>query len=187
MCKKWMLRYFPILLSFCHRNPYYQSSACILYPLPVWHVIIVLSPYECPSLIEWKNWDTYFTRSLSLLHHISPQWHLSNPYLGRAGALLPNLLLPGAWRGAGLPLRGWLQQDLQQVDTSVLFTEPIELFCDGTTLCFLNLLKTMLMDRLEGWGQSQYQSYQERYNSQFYAQVKNTIKNWRNLSIRNID
>ena len=115
MCKKWMLRYFPILLSFCHRNPYYQSSACILYPLPVWHVIIVLSPYECPSLIEWKNWDTYFTRSLSLLHHISPQWHLSNPYLGRAGALLPNLLLPGAWRGAGLPLRGWLQQDLQQV------------------------------------------------------------------------
>ena len=37
----------------------------------------------------------------------------------------------------------------------MLFTEP----------------KTMLMHRLEGWGQSQYQSYQERYNSQFYAQV----------------
>ena len=29
----------------------------------------------------------------------------------------------------------------------------------------------MHMHRLEGWGQSQYQSYQERYNSQFYAQV----------------
>jgi len=27
-----------------------------------------------------------------------------------------------------------------------------------------------IYNRLEGWGQSQYQSYQERYNSQFYAQ-----------------
>ena len=86
--------------------------------------------------------------------------HMSNPYLGPAGAFLPHMFLSGAWRGAGFPVRGWLQQDLQQVhlhggDHSVLFTEP----------------KTMLMHRLEGWGQSQYQSYQERYNSQFYAQV----------------
>ena len=44
---------------------------------------------------------------------------LSNPHLGCSGALLPHLLLPGAWRGAGLPLRGWLQQDLQQVLLSV--------------------------------------------------------------------
>merc|ERR1712203_764751 len=29
---------------------------------------------------------------------------------------------------------------------------------------------TKIYNRLEGWGQSQYQSYQERYNSQFYAQ-----------------
>ena len=49
--------------------------------------------------------------------------HLS--YLALPGALLPRLLLPGAWRGAGLPLRGRLQQDLQQVDNSVLF-EPIK-------------------------------------------------------------
>ena len=60
--------------------------------------------------------------------------------------------------------------------------EQDSLYGDGYTKIYNRLLSTFLppahtasVARLEGWGAGQYQSYQERYNSQFYAQVGQAI------------
>ena len=106
---------FWITLYLCHRNPYYQSSACILLPMPVGHAIVPIWVFRCPTYTQLVDGEGTWSPPLLMTH-------MSDPYLGPAGAFLPHMFLPGAWRGAGLPLRGRLQQDLQQVDSTFCWT-----------------------------------------------------------------